>query len=103
MSNTGRGNFDGQRWWKQLINTRTNEALAHLPPAERKLRYGAEHKRQEALYRQERNAKKLAQIQRNKERQQKNQERQRQKEEHLTEKAQPEQAATPQASTPDAE
>lgn len=76
MSNSGRGHFDGQRWWKQMINTRTNEALAHLPPEERRLRYGAEHRRQEALYRQERDEKKRAKIQRNKERQRMNQERQ---------------------------
>lgn len=103
MSDTGRGHFDGQRWWNQLIATRTNAALAHLPPEERKLRYGAERKKQEALYRKERDEKKRAKIQRNKERQRVNLERQRQKEEHLTEKAQPEQPATPLESITDAE
>ncbi len=42
---------------EQLIRQRTNAALAGLPPAERRLRHDEERKRQEAIYRQERDEK----------------------------------------------
>ncbi len=49
--------FNGQQWMEQLIRQRTNAALAGLPPAERRLRHDEERKRQEAIYRQERDEK----------------------------------------------
>lgn len=49
--------FNGQQWMEQLIRQRTNAALAGLPPAERRLRHNEERKRQEAIYRQERDEK----------------------------------------------
>lgn len=49
--------FNGQQWMEQLIRQRTNAALAGLPPAERRLRHDEERKRQEAIYRQERDGK----------------------------------------------
>ena len=49
--------FNGQQWMEQLIRQRTNAALAGLPPAERRLRHDEERKRQEAVYRQERDEK----------------------------------------------
>ena len=49
--------FNGQQWMEQLIRQRTNAALASLPPAERRLRHDEERKRQEAIYRQERDEK----------------------------------------------
>lgn len=49
--------FNGQQWMEQLIRQRTNAALAGLPPAERRLRHDEERKRQEAMYRQERDEK----------------------------------------------
>ena len=49
--------FNGQQWMEQLICQRTNAALAGLPPAERRLRHDEERKRQEAIYRQERDEK----------------------------------------------
>ena len=49
--------FNGQQWTEQLIRQRTNAALAGLPPAERRLRHDEERKRQEAIYRQERDEK----------------------------------------------
>ena len=49
--------FNGQQWMEQLIRQRTNTALAGLPPAERRLRHDEERKRQEAIYRQERDEK----------------------------------------------
>ena len=49
--------FNGQQWMEQLIRQRTNAALAGLPPAERRLRHDEERKRQDAIYRQERDEK----------------------------------------------
>ena len=49
--------FNGQQWMEQLIRQRANAALAGLPPAERRLRHDEERKRQEAIYRQERDEK----------------------------------------------
>lgn len=49
--------FNGQQWMEQSIRQRTNAALAGLPPAERRLRHDEERKRQEAIYRQERDEK----------------------------------------------
>lgn len=49
--------FNGQQWMEQLIRQRTNAALAGLPPEERRLRHDEERKRQEAIYRQERDEK----------------------------------------------
>lgn len=49
--------FNGQQWMEQLIRQRTNAALAGLPPAERRLRHDEERKRQEVIYRQERDEK----------------------------------------------
>ena len=49
--------FNGHQWMEQLIRQRTNAALAGLPPAERRLRHDEERKRQEAIYRQERDEK----------------------------------------------
>lgn len=49
--------FNGQQWMEQLIRQHTNAALAGLPPAERRLRHDEERKRQEAIYRQERDEK----------------------------------------------
>ena len=49
--------FNGQQWMEELIRQRTNAALAGLPPAERRLRHDEERKRQEAIYRQERDEK----------------------------------------------
>lgn len=89
-----RGQFDGQKWWNDLMNNRTRAALAHLPPMERKLQYKQERERQEKLYRQERDAKKRAKRQKNKERQLN-------KLGGLTEKGPSEPVAAPQESVPE--
>ena len=57
MSSGKPKSFNGQQWMEQLIRQRTNAALAGLPPAERRLRQDEERKRQEAIYRQERDEK----------------------------------------------
>lgn len=60
MSGGARNNFNGQRWREELLRKRTKEALKCFPAAERHLHYNEEYKRQEAIYRQERDAKKRA-------------------------------------------
>lgn len=57
MSGGARNRFDGQRWREELLRKRTKEALKCFPAAERHLHYNEEYKRQEAIYRQERDAK----------------------------------------------
>lgn len=64
MSGGVRGRFDGGQLRENTIRMRVNEALAGLPPAERRRCFDAEYKRQTAIYNQTRDAKKRAKKER---------------------------------------